>query len=180
MSLAVIGIWALQLALAVLLRSKCFSPLKHNLSGVLMLSVTAASSSWQGIASLYLQCASDLCSAPPSAVCHIPECLDLFLHMVYCPRFSSLIIVFCGTLLVGWFYGSWFFVRNSLQNGAHLDSACSQSPCTPRYPNGSFPFHLGLKLLEIYYLIILYPFCGNVQFQVLTFFIEKLERYGIC
>ena len=147
LSLAVTGRWALPLALAVFWVLKCFSPLQHNVSAISM-SESAATFSWQGTASLPLQCASNLCSASPSLGCRILSASICFCTLFIVPASVPSGLSLNGALLVGWFYASWCFVRNGFQDGPDLDSAWSPSPCLPSHPNGSFPFCLDLRHWE--------------------------------
>lgn len=112
----------------------------------------------------------------------LPEHLDLFLRIVYCPRFSYLKIVlewfFVGGMIL-WFL---VFCQEQLLKWAWpwlcTERKSPHAGLFPTYPHGSFPLHLCLKLLGIYCSIISYAFCDRVWFLDWTYFTEKLERYG--
>lgn len=132
------------LGISCFLSSKCFSALQHTVSAILM-SESAATFSWQGTASLSLQCASSLCSASRSLGFRILSASICFCTLFIVPASVPSGLSLNGALLVGWFYASWCFVRNGFQDGPDLDSAQSPSPCTPSYPNGSFLLRLDLR-----------------------------------
>lgn len=130
----------IQHRLAVFLNSKCFSSFKHNISGILTLSWLLSVVHEQGIASVYLEHASNFCSLSSSAVCHLHEHHDLFLRIVYCLRFSYPRIVLEWYFVAGMILWFLVFCQEQLLKRA-WPWLCMKSMhfgLFPTYPNGSF------------------------------------------
>ena len=176
MSLAVIGRWALQLALTVFLSSKCILPLKHNIMGSSHCQWLPVTHDWGG-ASLHLQCASK----PLFCIflSHLlPPLVPRFVSAhVYCPW---LVLCWCNDFMVPVLF--LFFVFCFFKSGTApklgltlIDSTEPKSVHSdvPKWlmPSPSLPEAIRNLLFNP-----LISICSDVQFQDWTFFIEKLER----